>query len=72
MPLATINCASELCALSSCMAIWLTWVVSELCDAELNALWALWICALIWLISLEFEPCAAELEACDDTCANWA
>jgi len=43
--------------------------VSELCDAELNALSALWICALIWLISPEFEPCA---DACDATCDNCA
>ncbi|HTR11068.1 MAG TPA: hypothetical protein VMJ11_31330 [Paraburkholderia sp.] len=72
LPLATINCANVLCALSSCIAIWPIWLVSELCDAELNALCALCICALIWLISLEFEPCAAAPEACDDTCASWA
>ncbi len=46
--------------------------MSELCDAELNALCALSICALIWLISPEFEPCAAALAVCDVTCASCA
>jgi len=72
LPLATINCASELCALSSCEAIWLIWLVSELCDAEVNALCALCICALIWLISPEFEPCAAAPAVCEETCESCA